>query len=138
MSKPKVALLSSLLTAVVLLLVVGVGWVTLKALDGIGREELWQDCSTDPTSSGLQGYCVVVSRYPATPAHSERTYLEIAAVRDGAADDYRFVASYPFLAGDAGARLDVDWSAQEREIVVTDPRSGTSITYPAAQYAGGR
>ncbi len=138
MTRTKVALLSGVVSAGALLLVLGVVWLGLKAADGWGRDELWKDCASDATLSGLQGYCVVVSRYPATPAHSERTYLEIAPVRDGQADDYRFVAAYPFSASAAGDRLEVDWSAVERQVVVTDPATGSSITYTAEQYAGGR
>lgn len=138
MSRTKVALLSSAVTAVVMLLLVTVAWAGLKVLDGIGRQELWQDCATDPTLSGLQGYCVVVARYPATPVLSERTYLEIGAVHDGAENDYRFVAGYPFLDSDAGRALEVDWSAVDERVVVTDPRSRGTITYTADQYAGGR
>lgn len=128
---------SAVTTAVVLVLVTAV-WGGLKLLDGIGRRDLWKDCATDPTLSGLQGYCVIVSRYPATPAHSERTYLEIAAVHDGAENDYRFVAGYPFLDSDAGTALEVDWSAVAERVVVTDPRTGSTVTYTAQQYAGGR
>jgi hypothetical protein len=138
MSRTKVAVVSSAVTAVVVLVVVTVAWSGLKLLDGIGRQDLWKDCETDPTLSGLQGYCVVVSRYPATPVHSDRTHLEITAVHDGAENDYRFVAGYPFLASDAGTALDVDWSAVDDRIVVTDPRTGSTITYTAQQYAGGR
>ncbi|MBM7519248.1 hypothetical protein [Nocardioides nitrophenolicus] len=136
MSRTKVAVLSSAVTAAVVLLALALAWGGLKLLDGVGRQELWKDCHTDATLSGLQGYCVVVSRYPATPVHSERTYLEIAAVHDGA--DYRFVASYPFLASDAGTALDVDWSAVGEQIVITDPRTRSTITYLADQYADGR
>ncbi|NHA01741.1 hypothetical protein G5V59_24030 [Nocardioides sp. W3-2-3] len=79
-----------------------------------------------------------MSRYPATPVHSRRTYLEIAPVRDGKPDDYRFVAAYPFSDGSAGDPLEVDWSALAERIVVRDPETGASITYTAEQYAGGR
>lgn len=132
------AALSSVGTAVVVLLLVTLAWGGLKLLDGLGREELWTDCDTDPTLSGLQGYCVVVSRYPATPVHSERTRLEITAVHDGAENDYRFVAGYPFPDSAAGSALEVDWSSVDERVVVTDPRTGSTITYTAEQYAGGR
>ncbi|TQK72363.1 MULTISPECIES: hypothetical protein [unclassified Nocardioides] len=138
MSRTKVAALSSAGTAVVVLLLVTLAWGGLKLLDGLGREELWTDCDTDPTLSGLQGYCVVVSRYPATPVRSERTHLEITAVHDGAENDYRFVAAYPFLDSEAGSPLEVDWSSVDQRVVVTDPRTGSTITYTAEQYAGGR
>jgi len=138
MSRTKVAVLSSGVTTAVVLLAVALAWGGLKLLDGMGRQDLWKQCETDPTLSGLQGYCVVISRYPATPVHSERTYLEIAAVHDGAENDYRFVAGYPFLASDAGTALDVDWSAVGEQIVITDPRTRSTITYPAGQYADGR
>lgn len=137
-STARVAALSAAVTACAVLLLVVVAWAGLKLVDGWGRDELWRDCATDPTASGLQGYCVVVSRYPATPVHSERTYLEIAPVHDGKPLDYRFSAAYPFLASAAGADLDVDWTAVERQVVVTDPASGANITYLAEQYAGGR
>lgn len=138
MSRTKVAVVSSAVTAVVVMVLVTVGWGGLKLLDGVGREELWTDCDTDPTLSGVQGYCVVVSRYPATPVHSQRTYLEVAAVHDGAENDHRFVAGYPFLVSDAGTALEVDWSAVADRIVVTDPRTGSTVTYTAQQYVGGR
>ena len=138
MSRTKVAVVSSALTTAVVLVVVVLAWGGLKLVDGIGRQELWKDCDTDPTLSGLQGYCVVVSRYPATPVHSERTQLEIASVHDGAENDYRFVAGYPFLVSGAGTALDVDWSAVDEQVVVTDPRTGSTITYTVLQYAGGR
>ncbi|TNM40539.1 hypothetical protein FHP29_10895 [Nocardioides albidus] len=138
MTKTKVAVLSSVATALAVLLAFVVAWAVLKQLDGLGREELWKDCSTDPTLSGLQGYCVVVVRYPATPVHSQRTHLEIAAVHDGAENDHRFVAGYPFVDSGAGTALEVDWSAVDDRIVVTVPDSGSTITYTAEQYAGGR
>lgn len=132
------AVLTSMLTAGAVLLVVVVAWAGLKLLDGWGRDELWRDCATDPTASGRQGYCLVVSRYPATPVHSERTYLEIAPVHDGQPLDVRFSAGYPFLVSAAGAELDVDWTSVDQQVVVTDPASGASITYPAELYAEGR
>lgn len=138
MSRTKVAVVSSAVTTMVVLVVVTLAWGGLKLLDGIGRQDLWKGCRTDPTLSGPQGYCVVVSRYPATPVQSERTYLEITAVHDGAVNDYRFVAGYPFLAADAGTALVVHWAAVDKRIVVTDPRTGSTVTYTAEQYAGGR
>ncbi|MFJ9316409.1 hypothetical protein ACIRN4_19635 [Pimelobacter simplex] len=138
MTRTRVAVLTSMLTAGAVLLVVVVAWAGLKLLDGWGRDELWRDCATDPTASGRQGYCLVVSRYPATPVHSERTYLEIAPVHDGQPLDVRFSAGYPFLVSAAGAELDVDWTGVDQQVVVTDPASGASITYPAELYAEGR
>lgn len=138
MSRTKTAVVASAVTTVVVLVLVTLVGGGLKLLDGVGREELWTDCDTDPTLSGLQGYCLVVSRHPATPVHSERTHLEIAAVHDGAPNDYRFVAGYPFPDSAAGAELEVDWSTVAERIVVTDPRTGSTITYTAEQYAGGR
>lgn len=138
MTRTKVALLASVVTTCALLLLVAGAWGGLKLADGWGREELWQNCSTDASRSGLQGYCVVVSRYPATPVHSRRTFVEIAPVHDGKADDYRFVAAYPFADTGAGDPLEVDWSDVARQVVVRDPETGASITYTAQQYAGGR
>ncbi|MDT4870656.1 hypothetical protein FQZ97_1057440 [compost metagenome] len=138
MTRTRAVVLTSVLTASAVLLLVIVAWGGLKLLDGWGRDELVRECRTDPTASGLQGYCVVVSRYPATPVHSERTYLEIAPVHDGQPLDYRFSTGYPFLASAAGTELEVDWSAVDRQVVVTDPASGASITYPAELYTGGR
>ncbi|WP_418063755.1 hypothetical protein [Pimelobacter simplex] len=138
MTRTRVAVLTSMLTAGAGLLVLAVAWAGLKLLDGWGRDELWRDCATDPTASGRQGYCLVVSRYPATPVHSERTYLEIAPVHDGQPLDVRFSAGYPFLVSAAGAELDVDWTGVDQQVVVTDPASGASITYPAELYAEGR
>lgn len=138
MTRTKVALLSSAVTACALLLLALLAWGGAKAADGWGREELWQDCATDATLSGPQGYCVVVSRYPATPVHSRRTYLEIAPVRDGKPDDYRFVAAYPFRDDAAGDPLEVDFSAVAERVVVRDPETGSNITYTAEQYADGR
>lgn len=133
-TKPGVAVLTAVLTTVVLLGLVGALWGGLKIADGLGRAELHEECDTDPTRSGLQGYCVVVSRYPATPAHSERTYLEITQVWDGAEADVRFRAQYPFHVGDAGTDLDVDWSRPDERIVVADPDTGSTISYTFDQY----
>ncbi len=127
-------MLTAVLTATLVLVGVAVLGVTLTLLDGLGRTELLSECTTDPTLSGPQGYCVVVSRYPATPAHSERTYLEIAQVWNGAPVDVRFSAAYPFSVLDAGTDLDIDWSQIEEHIVVTDPDTGSAITYTADQY----
>lgn len=133
-TKPGLALLTAAVTTVVMLLVVGVLWGAFKIVDGLGRTELHEECRTDPTLSGLQGYCVVVSRHPATPAHSERTYLEITQVWDGAEVDVRFRAQYPFHVGDAGTELDVDWSRPDERIVVADPETGSAISYTFDQY----
>ena len=138
MTRTKVAVLASVVTACTLLLLGAGAWGGLKLADGWGREELWRDCSIDASLSGLQGYCVVVSRYPATPVHSRRTFLEIAPVRDGKPDDYRFVAAYPFADSSAGDPLEVDWSALDQRVEVADPETGARITYTAEQYAGGR
>ncbi len=137
MSTTKVAVVSSAVTTVVVLLLVTGVWVGLKALDGYGREVLWSECSGE-TVSGAEGYCVVVSRYPATPAHSERFRLEIAQLVSGTLNPYRFVGGYPFLESEAGSPLQVDWSAPEERVVVTDPRTGSTITYLADQYVPGR
>lgn len=134
MTKPGLSLLTAVLTTVVLLVVVGVLWGAFKIVDGLGRTELHEECDTDPTLSALQGYCVVVIRYPATPAHSERTYLEVTQVWDGAEIDVRFRAQYPFAVRDAGTDLDVDWSRVDERIVVTDPDTGSEITYTFDQY----
>ena len=138
-TRTRVALLSAALTAVTvvgLITVVGLG---LKWFgDGLGREELFESCEVDPTLSGKQGYCVVVSRYPATPVHSQRTRLEVAAVYDGARSDYRFVVGYPFSESSAGEDLQVDWSQVEERIAVTDERTGSTATYTIEQYGGGR
>ncbi len=135
----RAALLSAAATAAALLVVIGMLATGLKLFgDGLGRDELWSECSYDATASGQQGWCVVVARYPGTPVHSPRTYLEIAPVHDGQPSTYRFVAAYPFYDGRAGDRLDVDWTAADRQITVEDPATGARITYTAEQYAGGR
>lgn len=132
-------LLSAAVTAVALLGTVCLFAIGLKWLgDGIGRSELLRECEYDATSSGRQGYCVVVSRYPGTPVHSERTYLEIAPVHDGEPLDYRFSAAYPFSTSGAGQHLTIDWSRVDEQVTVTDPTTGSTITYTAEQYAGGR
>lgn len=115
---------------------VGTAWAAAKLLDGAGRSEAFRECEIDTTLSGLQGYCVVASVYPEGPVSSRREYLEIAPVVSGALLDYRFVAGYPFT-GDPGQELDVDWSTIDVALTVVEPRSGTSITYPADDYGYG-
>ncbi|TYL49911.1 hypothetical protein FXB39_11540 [Nocardioides sp. BGMRC 2183] len=134
MSRSRVALLSVGVTIVVTLLLVAVSWAAMKLIHGAGRHQLLEECDVDPTLSGMQGYCVTVVRYPSTPVDSERVNLEIAAVHDGAASSHRLVLAYPFDRSRPGDPLEIDLSESEEQIVVTDPSTGSSITYTADQY----
>jgi hypothetical protein len=138
-SRGKVVASTVVVTWLVFSLLTAVTWVGLKALTAWGREEVHVACTEGTPGVDAEGFCVGVSRYPATPVHSERIRLEIARVvgEDHQLLDHRFVAPYPFnvhSVGHHGAEIEVDFSDSDNRIVVTEPRTGSTIAYTYDQY----
>ncbi|MEJ2579701.1 MAG: hypothetical protein P8Z68_11515 [Kineosporiaceae bacterium] len=115
--------------AVGMLLGVGgvIGWrmvADLRALAVIA-----ETCDTDPTASGMQGWCVQTRHRDAGPFTDEATYLYFVAVQDG--QEIHRVTYTPFPFVDHDSPYTVTFSA---DAITVTAENGVSVTYPESMY----
>ena len=88
-----------------------------------------QTCDTDPTVSGMQGWCVQTRHRDAGPLTDEVTYLYFVAVQDGQQIPRVTYAPFPFT--DHDAPYAVTFSA---DAIIVTGENGVTVTYPESMY----